>query len=305
MATNNILESVGNTPLLKLQHYSLKYANSIFMKMEALNPGGSHKIRIALNMIEDAESRGILIPNSGQTLIEGTGGNTGLGLLMAANIKGYNVILVVPDNYSDRKKKLLRLFGATVIESDSASSNNSHGELVQKLIQNRPEYIWLNQQKNLANPNAHYLYTGQEIIKQLQNKQPIDYMVAGMGSGGHISGIGRALKEVYPNLTIIGVEPEGCNLKNDTHRPHKIQGLSVGLIPDTLDLGVVDDFIHVCYDDCINKIHELAQYESISAGISSAANIAAIHKLSSAISLEGKNVLTFCYDNVDSYLDEI
>ncbi|WP_217696646.1 PLP-dependent cysteine synthase family protein [Photobacterium proteolyticum] len=239
MISNNILEQIGNTPIVRVQSLSDEFDCNVFMKMESFNPGGSHKARIALNMIEDAESKGILIPGSGQTLIEGTGGNTGLGLLMAANLKGYKVILVIPDNYSPRKMKLLRMFGAKVIQSDSSLGNNSHGDLTQEIQSQNPDFVWLNQQRNSANPGAHKSNTSQEIFSQI-GANSVDFMVAGIGSGGHISGVGEELKSRFPEAKVVAIEPEGCSLLEDKHVFHQIQGLSVGLIPETLNTQVID-----------------------------------------------------------------
>ncbi|MGF1683117.1 PLP-dependent cysteine synthase family protein [Photobacterium minamisatsumaniensis] len=305
MIRNSILECIGNTPLIRLSSVSSRYDCDVYIKMESLNPGGSHKARIALNMIEKAEQQGVLVPHSGQTIIEPSGGNTGLGLVMAANLKGYKVVLVIPDNYSVKKQKLLKLYGAQVVNSDATQGNNSHGELALELTLKNPDYVMLNQQRNPANPDTHVKYTSQEILRQLPNTVSLDYMIAGIGTGGHISGISKVLKEAYPELTIVGVEPEGCALLEDIHSPHQIQGLSVGIIPQTLDVTVLNHMVNVDFEDCVQVIHRTVREESIALGISSAANLVAIDKLSQQFDLAGKRILTFCYDSVDSYLEQL
>ena len=172
----------------------------------------------------DAERRGVLIRDSGQTIIEPSGGNTGIGLVMAGNVLGYKVVLVIPDNYSPEKQKLLRLYGARVVLSDSRLGNNSHGEKCMELQLENPSYVMLNQQRNGANPQTHRDTTAPEILRAFGDRRA-DYFVSGIGTGGHITGIGETLKAAWPGLRVMGVEPEECDLLKDQHAPHHIQGL--------------------------------------------------------------------------------
>ncbi len=251
-------------------------------------------------MIADAERRGILVRGKGQTILEPSGGNTGIGLIIAGNLLGYKVVLVIPDNYSAEKQKLLRLYGAQVILSDSRNGNNSHGQKAMELQLKNPDYVMLNQQRNPANPEYHRKNTALEVIDAFGNLN-IDYFIGGIGTGGHITGIGEILKEQWPSLKVFGVEPEQCDLLSDQHAPHEIQGLSVGLIPSILNLDILDGMIKVTLDECLNMIHRILKSESVSLGISSAANLVAVSKITPNAP-EGSVMLTMVYDGVESYL---
>lgn len=303
MIYSSILDAIGNTPIVYLSKLSKFFGANIFAKLENLNPGGSHKVRIALGMIIDAEKKGILKRGSGQTIIEPSGGNTGIGLAMAANLFGYKLILVIPDNYSKEKQKLLKLYGADIVLSDSKLGNNSHGEKALELQLQNPQYVMLNQQKNSANPQAHRETTALEIINDF-SEMKLDFFIGGIGTGGHITGIGEVIKQKWSSLKIIGVEPEGCDLINDIHAAHKIQGLSVGIIPSILNTDLLDDMISVNLDECKDMCKFLLKTESISIGISSAANFVAIKKLlEKNKKTKNFNILALVYDNLDSYLD--
>lgn len=303
MIYKSILDIIGNTPIIHLSKLSKILGANIFAKLENLNPGGSHKVRIALGMIIDAEKKGILKRGAGQTIIEPSGGNTGIGLAMAANLFGYKLILVIPDNYSKEKQKLLKLYGADIILSDSKLGNNSHGEKALELQFQNPKYVMLNQQKNNSNPQAHRETTALEIINDFAEMK-LDYFIGGIGTGGHITGIGEVIKKKWPNLRIIGVEPEGCDLINDIHTAHRIQGLSVGIIPSILNIELLDGMISVDLDECIDMCKFLLKTESISVGISSSANFVAIKKiLMKRKNYNNLNMLALVYDNLDSYLD--
>lgn len=303
MIYQSIIDVVGHTPIIHLKRLSEEIGCNIFSKLESLNPGGSHKTRIALGMISNAEETGILIRGSNQTIIEPSGGNTGIGLAMAANLLGYKLILVIPDNYSKEKQKLLKLYGAEIILSDSRLGNNSHGEKAFEIQFEHPNYVMLNQQKNLANPQTHRKSTALEIIEDFSEIN-LDYFIGGIGTGGHITGIGEVLLEKWPSLKIIGVEPDGCNLLKDIHVPHNIQGLSVGIIPDVLNIELIDFMVQVSVDECIKMAKILLKKESISIGISSAANFVAIKKLVDENKISSdSNVFTLIYDQIDSYLN--
>lgn len=298
----SLLQVIGNTPVVRLPAFSAETGFDVYVKLESLNPGGSHKARIALAMIRDAEERGILVPQSGQTILEPSGGNTGIGLAIAANILGYRVVLVIPDNYSPEKQKLLRLYGAQVVLSDSRRGNNSHGERAMELQLEHPEYVMLNQQRNPANPNAHRRATAQEILRDFKDC-PVDCLVAGIGTGGHITGLGEVLKSVWPALRVFGVEPEECDLLQNRHHPHGIQGLSIGLVPGILNLDVLDGMLKVSKRDCLERIRRTMRRDGVSLGLSSAANLVAIARMAGEWA-SGMRVLTLIYDDVDGYLPE-
>ncbi len=302
MIYNNILQAIGNTPIIRIRSLSEELDMHIFTKLESLNPGGSHKVRIALSMILDAEQKGVLKRGSQQTLIEPSGGNTGIGLVMAGNILGYRVILVIPDNYSSEKIKILKIYGANVILSDSKLSNNSHGELAMQLQLENPKYVMLNQQANPANPKAHREATAKEIIQDFESiNLDIDFFVGGIGTGGHLTGIGEALKNKWQALGVYGVEPDECDLLKNIHCYHEIQGLSVGIIPKILNLDIIDGMVKVSKKECIDMAKKIISQESISLGISSAANLVAISKISQTVKKKS-NFLTINYDGIDSYM---
>lgn len=300
MIFDSVLETIGNTPVIRLAALSARLGVSVYAKMESFNPGGSHKVRIALGMILDAERKGILIRHTGQVIIEPSGGNTGIGLVMAGNLLGYHVMLVIPDNYSPDKQKLLRLYGAEVVLSDSRRGNNSHGEKAIRILLEHPEYVMLNQQHNPANTQTHRQTTAAEILEDFA-QTPLDYFVGGIGTGGHITGIGERLKAHWKHLRIYGVEPEECDLFSNVHRPHDIQGLSVGIIPSILNISLLDGMIGVSRGECIDMIRKVMSTDAISPGISSAASLVAVTKLARDIR-PGSRVLTLIYDDIDAYL---
>lgn len=303
MIADNILDLLGNTPIVQLSRLCASEGLSakLFMKLEFQNPGGSHKARIAHNMIVRAEERGDLQRGSGQTIVEPTGGNTGLGLAIACKIYGYKLVLVIPDNYSSEKQRLLRLYGATIIQSKSVEGSNSHGVLADKLKLENPDWILLNQQRNPANPDIHRKTTASEIVSALQD-EPVDIFVGGVGTGGHITGIGEVLKEKWPHIKIVATQPEGNDFRTRTFSSHRIQGLAVGILPENLNTNIVDDFVSVSYDDAIHAVRKLIDTEGIGVGLSSGANIAASVRL--ARETPGVRILTLAYDQVSQYLDQ-
>ncbi|OQR34745.1 cysteine synthase [Pseudomonas sp. T] len=302
MIHHSLLHIIGNTPVVRLPAFSAETGFDVYAKLESLNPGGSHKSRIALAMVRDAEERGVLVPGSGQTIIEPSGGNTGIGLAIAANILGYRLVLVIPDNYSPEKQQLLRLYGAEVVLSDSRRGNNSHGERAMELQLEHPEYVMLNQQRNPANPAIHRRTTAQEVLRDFQDFPP-DCLVAGIGTGGHITGLGEVLKAHWPTLGVFGVEPEECDLLHNCHARHGIQGLSIGLVPAVLNLAVLDGMLKVSRHDCLARARKTLREDGLSLGLSSAANLAAIALMTDEW-MKGTRVLTLVYDSVDSYLPE-
>lgn len=301
MIYDSIATVIGSTPVVRLQRVSQRVGCQVFAKLECFNPGGSHKSRIAMAMVLDAEQRGVLHRGSGQTLLEPSGGNTGMGLAIVANLFGYRLILVIPDNYSPEKRRLLEYYGAHVVLSDSSCGNNSHVDLAIEILREHPEYVMLDQLRNPANPKAHR-ETAREILDAL-GATPIDCFVGGIGSGGHITGIGEMLKAHRPQTVVFGVEPEGCCLLENRHAPHGIQGLSVGMIPHVLNISVLDGMVAVSKDECIRTAHQIVREEGISMGLSSAANFVAIAKLAANRLAPGSSVLTVVYDGAEHYLD--
>jgi len=309
MIYDSVLEKIGQTPIFKLNNIMDEFQQfklGIYLKDETYNPGGSHKSRIAFNMIRDAERKGILKPNTGQTILEPTGGNTGTGIAMVGSRRGYRVILVIPDNYSPRKQETLKKFGAKIILSDSGKGGNSHGELAMNIQLENPDYVMLNQGQNPANPNIHRLTTAREILEDFKD-EPIDYFVGGIGTGGHITGVGEILKQAKPEVKIIGVQPLGCDLLNNKFIYHKIQGLAVGIIPQVLNVNVIDRMISVTFEESDQMMNVLTKREGLSLGISSGANLAAVFKIIKELDRHQEfnrkvNILTMGYDSVNDYI---
>lgn len=303
MIHDSLLQAIGQTPIVRLGALSSRLGLNVYAKLESMNPGGSHKVRIAMGMVRDAERQGRLVPGRQQTIIEPSGGNTGIGLAMVGNVLGYNVVLVIPDNYSTDKQKLLRLYGAEVVLSDSRRGNNSHGEKAMELLLENPTYVMLNQQRNGANPETHRQTTAQEIIRDFGD-QRVDCFVGGIGTGGHITGIGETLKVRWPEMRVFGVEPEECDLLSDRHAPHEIQGLSIGVIPANLNISVINGMLKVSKGACLDMIRRVMCTDAVSLGISSAANLVAIENLARDLPKEAV-VLTMIYDGVESYLPHL
>jgi cysteine synthase A len=300
---DSVLDVIGGTPIVRLSRLQPGLGREILVKLELLNPGGSHKVRIALSMILAAEEEGELVRGSGQTLIESTGGNTGTGLAIAAAIMGYRLVLVIPDNYSPAKQRLLRSYGADVRLSDHRLGNNSHADMALGLLFDNPDWVMLNQQGNPANPAVHERTTALEIIAALGDRLP-DAMVAGVGTGGHITGVGRVLRAHNPSMRIVAVQPEGCSLRENRFVGHSIQGLAVGLVPAVLDMGLIDDEHQVGYEDAVTMMRHVMRTEGLAVGISSAANLVAAIDVAKQLD-EGARVLTFAYDGVADYLDAL
>lgn len=298
----SVLDLLGNTPVVQLSRLCAAegVSSDLFLKLEFQNPGGSHKARIAHSMILRAEQRGDLQRGSGQTIIEPTGGNTGLGLAIACKIYGYKLVLVIPDNYSLETRRLLRLFGATIILSNSAEGNNSHGVLAANLKLQNPEWVMLNQQRNPANPEIHRRTTAPEIISAFRDNA-VDVFVGGAGTGGHITGIGEVLKQKWPDMKVVLVQPEGNDIRTNKFSPHRIGGLAVGIVPENLNVDVVDTYVSVPYGDAIKAVRKLIETEGIGVGISSGANIAAALDL--ARRTPHLRILSLAYDHVFQYLD--
>jgi cystathionine beta-synthase len=275
----SILDAIGNTPIIRLNRVTERVDSPIYVKCEFLNPGGSIKDRVGLAMIEDAERRGLLHP--GGTIIEATSGNTGVGLALAAAVKGYQLVFVLPDKMSEEKIRTLRAYGAEVIvtPTDVAPEDpRSYYCVARRLAQETPNSFYTNQYANPANPEAHYTSTGPEIWEQTGGE--IDALVVGMGTGGTISGCGRYLKERNSRIKIIGVDPEGSlyydlfkyNRRIEA-RPYKIEGIGEDFVPGTIDLGIVDDVIRVADRESFLMTRRLLAEEGLFVGISSGAAV--------------------------------
>jgi cysteine synthase A len=295
----NILEFMGGTPIVKLHKSLPSNIGNVYVKLEEFNPGGSIKSRIAYQMVKQAEERGILFPNSGQTIIEPTGGNTGIGLALVGAIRGYKIVLVIPDNFSKEKIKTLKAYGAKVILSDSRGGNNSHIKLVEEIVKSNPDYVYLNQFTNPANPMVHYEKTAIEIIESIEK---VDCFVAGIGSGGTITGVGRRIKEHFPKSLIVGVQPKGCDVLKGKAIPHKIIALALGMLPEVLDVNIVDRMISVTYEESKRYMIKLAKNEGLLVGISSGANICGAIEMAKELG-EESNIITVAPDSGRSYME--
>lgn len=296
MKFDNILGVIGNTPHVRLKN--LFPEQEVWIKLEKQNPGGSIKDRIAMAMIDDAEKRGILKP--GGTIIEPTSGNTGVGLAMIAAVKGYKVIIVMPESMSLERRRLIALYGAELVLTPREKGMKGAIERAEEL-QKEIAGAWIPQQfKNPANPVIHAATTAQEIIKDFPDG--LDYLITGIGTGGHITGVGHELKKKFPPIQVIGVEPVDSPIITEGRSgPHAIQGIGAGFIPETLDVEVLNSVIKITKDEAFDYARRLAKSEGILAGISTGASLAAVAKKISE--LDGnKRILTFNYDTGERYL---
>lgn len=297
----DITEFIGNTPILELSNYVKNenlYAN-IYAKLEYLNPAGSLKDRVALAMIEDAEARHLLKKDS--VIIEPTSGNTGIGLAAVGAAKGYKVILTMPDTMSIERRNLLKAYGAEVVLTEGAKGMKGAIQKAKELALNTPHSFIPGQFTNQANPRIHYETTGPEIWNDLDGN--VDIFVAGVGTGGSLSGVGKYLKERIPNVKIVAVEPtDSPVLSKGIAGAHKIQGIGAGFIPSTLDLEVYDEVIAITTEEAYEAATKVATSEGILPGISSGAAIAAATKLSKRLENRGKNIVVLLPDNGGRYL---
>src|SRR3954453_14565751 len=271
---DSILNSIGKTPLVRLHRLAADMPAVVAVKVEAQNPGGSVKDRVGLAMIVEAERRGLLRP--GGTIIEATAGNTGVGLAMVAAVKGYRCIFVLPDKMSSEKIALLRAYGAEVVITHTAvapDSPDSYNGVADRLAREIPGAWRPNQFTNLANPDIHYHSTGPEIWDQTDGK--ITAFVAGVGTGGTISGVARYLKERKPDVKVIGADPEGSVLSGGSPKPWKVEGIGEDFVPKTFNSQLVDDWVRVSDTESSHVARQLARREGILAGGSSGTNVAA------------------------------
>jgi cysteine synthase A len=297
----NILDTIGNTPLVALQKYSQQagLANSIIAKVEAFNPGGSAKDRVALQMLKQATADGLLQP--GGTIIEPTSGNTGVGLAMASAVLGFQLILTMPDTMSIERIKLAQAYGAQVILTPGALGMKGAIAKAQALLQEIPGSWMAGQFTNPANPTAHYLTTGPEIWRDTAGK--IDIFVAGIGTGGTISGVGQYLKEQNPAIQIIGAEPaESAVLNGKPSGPHKIQGIGAGFVPDTYNPAVVDKVMDIPSEEAMQTARKVALTEGVLVGISSGCALAAATIMAKLPENAGKTIVALLPDTGERYL---
>ncbi|MGM9713143.1 MAG: cysteine synthase A [Prevotella sp.] len=300
----SLTELIGNTPLLELGKFSQQKGieTPIVAKIEYFNPGGSVKDRIALAMIEDAEKSGALKP--GATIIEPTSGNTGVGLALVSAVKGYHLILTMPETMSVERRNLVKAYGAEVVLTPGTEGMKGAIRKAEELRDNTPGAIILQQFENKANPAKHYATTGPEIWEQTEGK--VDIFVAGVGTGGTVSGIGKALKEKNPDIKVIAVEPKTSPVLNGGQSgPHKIQGIGAGFIPATYNADVVDEVYDVDNDDAIRTGRELAQQEGLLVGISSGAAAYAASQIALRPENKGKRIVVLLPDTGERYLSTV
>ena len=298
MIHRNITELIGRTPLVEISGLEGQKAR-IAVKVESFNPGGSVKDRIALSMIEDAEARGVLAP--GATIIEPTSGNTGVGLAWIGRVKGYKVILTMPETMSCERRSLLKAYGAELVLTPGTEGMKGAIRKAEELRAATPGAIILGQFVNPANPAAHEKYTGEEIWNDTEGQ--VDIFIAGAGTGGTVSGTGRALKRHKPEVRIIAVEPAGSPVLTEGHAgPHKIQGIGAGFVPDTLDRSVVDEVLTVADEAAFEGMRLLSRREGILAGISSGAAFSAALEVARREENAGKLVVALLPDTGERYL---
>ena len=299
-----LTELIGSTPLLALNKFSAKrgLGRPIIAKVEFFNPGGSVKDRIALAMIEDAEDRGLLAP--GATIIEPTSGNTGVGLALVSAVKGYHLILTMPDTMSIERRSLVKAYGAEVRLTPGKEGMAGAIRAAEELRDQIPGSIILQQFENPANPERHYQTTGPELWQQTNGK--VDIFVAGAGTGGTVSGVGRYLKEQNPGVKIVAVEPSTSPvLSGGKAGPHKIQGIGAGFVPKTFDADVVDEIFTVDGDDAIRAAREVAREEGLLVGISSGAALHAAIEIARREENSGKTIVALLPDTGERYLSTV
>ena len=302
--TKKLTELIGNTPLPELNKVSENQGLStpLIAKIEFFNPGGSVKDRIALAMIEDAEKKGILKP--GATIIEPTSGNTGVGLALVSAVKGYHLILTMPETMSIERRNLVKAYGAEVRLTSGKDGMPGAIRAAEELRDSIPGSIILQQFENPANPEKHYLTTGQEIWNDTDGE--IDIFVAGVGTGGTVSGVAKALKEKNPNIKVIAVEPASSPVLNGGQSgPHKIQGIGAGFVPKTYKSELIDEVLDIENDDAIRTGRELARTEGLLVGISSGAAVFGALQIASRPENAGKKIVALLPDTGERYLSTV
>ena len=295
MKANTILDVIGNTPSVKIN--KLFGPAEVWMKLERQNPGASIKDRIALSMITEAEKRGDL--KKGMTIIEPTSGNTGIGLAMVCAVKGYKLLLVMPESMSIERRKVMSAYGATFELTPKEKGTKGAVERARELVKETPDSWMPMQFENQDNVKVHAETTAQEILKDFP--QGFDVLITGVGTGGHITAVGRELKKKFPQMKVVAVEPaDSAVLSGGQPGPHPLQGIGTGFIPAVLDRTVIDEVIAITKDEAFSMAQRSAKEEGVFLGISSGASLAAVKKYLDKN--PGKRVLTFCYDTGERYL---
>ncbi|UWX59804.1 cysteine synthase A [Chryseobacterium oranimense] len=297
MKFQNTLETIGNTPVVKINKL-FGTEHEVWIKLEKSNPGGSIKDRIALSMIEDAEAKGLL--NKDSIIIEPTSGNTGIGLALVAAVKNYKLILVMPESMSLERRKIMESYGAEFVLTPREKGMKGAIEKAEELAQQTPN-SWIPRQfDNPANVKVHVETTAQEIIKDFPDG--LDYLITGVGTGGHITGIAKVLKQKFPNIKVIAVEPElSPVLSGGAPAPHPLQGLGAGFVPSILDTALLDEIVQIGKDEAFEYTKEAAKKEGLFVGISTGAALAAVAKKLPEIPA-GSSILTVNYDTGERYL---
>jgi cysteine synthase A len=299
-----ILDLIGGTPLVQLRNLPGPGSAELLAKCEQMNPGGSVKDRIALAMIEDAEAHGKITPGE-STIVEPTSGNTGIGLALVCAVKGYRLVLTMPESMSLERRSLLKAYGAELILTPAELTMEGAVQKAEELCRTKPHHFMPQQFKNLANPEVHRRTTAQEILKQVEGK-PIDAFVAGVGTGGTITGVGEVLKSRFPSVQVIAVEPAtSAVIAGGKAGPHKIQGIGAGFVPDVLNRKVIDKIVPVADRDAYEMKVQLAKREGLLVGISAGAAVFAALEIAAKLGA-GKRVVTVLPDTGERYfsLDE-
>ena len=301
MLYTSIEQTIGGTPLVRLTKIEkeLGLKAKLYAKLECFNPTSSVKDRIALSMIEEAEEKGVLKP--GSVIIEPTSGNTGIGLSSIATAKGYRIIIVMPETMSVERRKIMKAYGAELVLTEGAKGMKGAIEKADEVAKETPNSVILGQFVNPANPKAHFEHTGPEIYKDLDGK--VDVFVAGVGTGGTITGVGRFLRSKNAKTRIVAVEPKTSPVLSEGHAgPHKIQGIGAGFVPDTLDRGVLDSVTPVADDDAFETSRLIGKKEGILVGISSGASLWAAIQEAKRPENEGANIVALLADTGERYL---
>jgi len=297
MKVNNILETIGNTPLVKINKL-FRPDLEVWVKVESFNPGGSIKDRIGLAMIETAEAEGKLKP--GTVIVEPTSGNTGIGLALVAAVKGYKLILVMPESMSLERRRILKVYGAELELTPREKGMKGAIQRATELTASLPSAWMPSQFENPANVRIHEKTTAEEILRDFP--EGFDFLITGVGTGGHITGVAKRLKKAFPNLKVIAVEPElSPVLSGGNPGPHPIQGIGAGFVPAIYDPSLIDEIITISKDEAFSFARRAALEEGLFVGISSGGSLAAVNKKSLGLK-EGSRILTFAYDTGERYL---
>ena len=297
----SIEQTIGNTPLVRVTKLEKEFGLSanLYVKLESFNPSGSVKDRIALSMIEEAEEKGVLKKDS--VIIEPTSGNTGIGLSSIATAKGYRIIITMPETMSVERRKIMKAYGAELVLTEGTKGMKGAIAKAEELVKEIPNAIILGQFVNPANPKAHFEHTGPEIYRDLDGK--VDVFVAGVGTGGTITGVGRFLKSKKPDVRIVAVEPKTSPVFSEGHAgPHKIQGIGAGFVPDTLDRSIIDSITAVADEDAFETSRRIGRSEGILVGISSGASLWAAIQEAKKPENNGRNIVALLADTGERYL---